>query len=65
MNLTKSFSLSLAEAGKTQKWLAEKLNRSSVQITRWKKANNIRTADLQLVADALNIKPSEFLALGE
>lgn len=65
MNLRKSIKMCLAEKGMAQKDLAEKLGMSQTSMSQLAAQKSCTGATLQKLADAFDMKVSEFVALGE
>ena len=64
-NLGKSLTVSLIKCGKSQAWLARKLNVSPTCISRWIRTGAISSAYVDRICVALDIKCSEFVLNGE
>lgn len=65
MNLSKSIKVSLAKNGKTQAWLAREVYVSDNAISKMCTTNKINSERLQEICKVLDLKVSEFIALGE
>lgn len=65
MNIKKSLAISLAMQGINQKQLAELSGVTEMTISRMANSNESTTTTIRAVCGALNMKVSEFIALGE
>jgi len=65
MNLCKSIEKALAEESKDNAWLADTIGKHVSQISRYRVLNNAPCKVLVKMAQAFNLKVSEFIALGE
>lgn len=65
MNITLSISIALAKRQRTQSWLAEQLGTSPSYVSAIKKGQTPSIERLQVIANILGMKLSEFIALGE
>ena len=65
MNIKKSVKLALVNADKRQNWLAEEIGISPAALSAMLAANRSNTTVVEKIAAALNMKPSELVALGE
>lgn len=65
MNFRRSLKLALAQRGMTQKALAEKLGMRESSMSQLAAQTSCTGATLQKIADAFDMKVSEFIALGE
>lgn len=66
MDLKKSINKAIAETGKSNKELAEFLNVAPKTISAWKaKTQSPSAFKLEMIAAFFEMKPSEFIALGE
>ncbi len=66
MNIKLSLSIALAKRQKTQAWLADELNTSMSYISNVKNGSISPSIErLQSICKALDMKVSEFVALGE
>lgn len=65
MDLRKSLRLAIAIEGIKHQDLAAKVGTSSAQISNWLREGNIKSASVEKLSKALNMKASEFVALGE
>ena len=65
MNISKSVNVALAKEGETKLWLSEQMGVSVETIYRRMAVNNPTSVSIQKFADVFNMKPSEFVALGE
>ena len=65
MNIAKSVNVALAMAEKNKPWLAREMGISLETLYRRIAVNNPKAESIQQFADALKMKPSELIALGE
>lgn len=65
MNVGKSLKMALAKRGMNQVQLAEKMKCSQVWINRLANSESASMATITQLAEALDMKVSEFLALSE
>lgn len=65
MNVGKSLKMALAKRGINQTQLAEKMNCTQVWINRLANSESASMTTVAQLSDALDMKASEFLALGE
>jgi len=65
MNIRRSINKALADKGLQKKWLVESLGWDSARMSRMCTKNNAEIKSVALVANALDMKLSEFIALGE
>lgn len=65
MELGISLKMALAKRGMQNKKLAELLGTSEQQVSNWIKSGGIKRSSLKLICDALEMKVSDFVALGE
>lgn len=65
MNFRRSLKMALAQRDMTQKALAEKLGMRETSMSQLAAQTSCTGATLQKIADALDMKVSEFVALGE
>jgi transcriptional regulator with XRE-family HTH domain len=65
MNLKKSILIALIRAEKNQTWLAQRLGIDHQTVSRWCRSGKMNTENLCKVAEALDIKVSELIKLGE
>lgn len=65
MNVGRSLKMALAKKGMKQSELASKLKHTRQWISRLANSNNASMATIEAVSSALDMKASEFLALGE
>lgn len=65
MNLKKSITIALAHKEMSMTELAEKLGVHINQVYTWRRVGTIRQSHLEKMCEVLNMKVSEFIALGE
>ena len=66
MNVGQSIKIGLAERNRTQMWLADELGVSSALVSRMcKRRANVSGEMIEKIAHIMNLKSSEFIALGE
>jgi len=65
MKLERSLNIAMAIKDRDARWLSKKLRVSIAQVSAIKTSKNPTTDTLQRLADAFEMKPSEFLALSE
>jgi DNA-binding Xre family transcriptional regulator len=65
MNLGKSLKMALAYRVMRNKELAAKMNTSTQQVSNWLSSGNIKQSNLVEICRVLDMKVSEFIALGE
>lgn len=65
MDVGKSIKIALVQRRMTQVQLAEKVNRSTVWINKLAAGKSADGKTISMLADALGMKVSEFVALGE
>lgn len=65
MNFRRSLKLALAQRDMTQKALAEKLKMRETSMSQLAAQTSCTGATLQKIAEAFDMKVSEFVALGE
>lgn len=65
MNFRRSLKLALAQRDMTQKALAEKLKMRETSMSQLAAQTSCTGATLQKIAEAFDMKVSEFIALGE
>lgn len=65
MNLKKSILIALIRAEKNQTWLAQRLGIDHQTVSRWCRSGKMNTDNLNKVAEALGMKVSELIELGE
>ena len=65
MNLKKSARIGLAYKGKTQQWLAEQIGMNPDALSQAFSRNTLNSRIIEKIAKALDLKPSELIALGE
>lgn len=65
MNLGISLKVALARSPLNNKMLAEMIPTSQQQVTNWISSGNISTKNLKRICKILDLKVSEFIALGE
>lgn len=65
MNVGKSLKLALVKRGMTQAALARKLGKSARWINVLANSSGASRATIEMLANELEMKPSEFVALGE
>lgn len=65
MNLSKSLKIALVKADKSQAQLADDLGVKRQVVNRWANTGNMTKETLETLADYFDMKPSEFVALGE
>ncbi|MDH3354505.1 MAG: helix-turn-helix transcriptional regulator [Chromatiales bacterium] len=63
--IKKSIRIALAKNGQKQKWLADKIGTSEVQLSKWANKDHLNTATIEMIAMPFNMSVSEFIALGE
>lgn len=65
MNLGISLKVALARSPLNNKALAELIPTSQQQVTNWITSGAINSKNLKRICEVLNLKVSEFIALGE
>lgn len=65
MNVGKSLKMALAKRDMNQTQLAEKMKCTSIWINRLANSQSASMGTVMLLAEALDMKASEFLAMGE
>lgn len=65
MNVGKSLRIALASKGMKQIELAEKMGISRQHVSNWTRRQGINKKNLDALCQALDMKLSEFIALGE
>jgi DNA-binding Xre family transcriptional regulator len=65
MNLSKSLKIALAMRGLTQKQLGELSGLGAVTLSYMSRVGQCSTTTLQAICNVLEMKASEFIALGE
>lgn len=65
MNLKKSILIALIRAEKNQTWLAQKLGIDHQTVSRWCRSGKMNTDNLKKIAEALDLKVSELIEIGE
>lgn len=65
MNLKKSITFAVAHKEMSMADLAEKMGVHINQIYNWRRSGTIRQSHLEKMCEALDMKVSEFIALGE
>lgn len=65
MNLGISLKVALAKSPMNNKMLAEMVPTSPQQVTNWIASGSINSKNLKRICELLNLKVSEFVALGE
>jgi len=65
MNLGISLKVALARSPMNNKMLAEMIPTSQQQVSNWITSGKINSNNLQRICDLLDLKVSEFVALGE
>ena len=65
MNFKKSVVIALLDKGKSQEWLKKKLGLSGSSVSKTLTNNNPDADRIQSYAEALDMKASELIALGE
>ena len=65
MDFKKSVEIALAMSSKKKIWLANEIGISRAALGERLKANNPKSESIEQIADALDMKASELIALGE
>jgi len=66
MDIGRSLRMCLAKEGKSQEWLAEKIETSRPTISNYcANKGNMKASTLQRICDVFGLNVSEFIALGE
>lgn len=65
MNIKKSVRVGLAYKGQTQAWLANQIGMNPDALSHALTRNTLNSKLIEKAASALDLKPSEFIALGE
>ena len=65
MNAGKSLKIALINRDRTQVWLAKQLNVQHQMVSRWCNSDTMKLTTIETVAELLDYKASEFIALGE
>tara|TARA_R110000803_G_scaffold25853_2_gene61746 strand:+ start:590 stop:787 length:198 start_codon:yes stop_codon:yes gene_type:complete len=65
MNLGISLKVALAKSPMNNKMLAEMIPTSPQQVTNWIASGSINSKNLKRICELLDLKVSEFVALGE
>ncbi len=65
MNVKKAINQALLDHEQTQAWLSEQTGVQSQTITRMKRVNNASIEAMEKLADAFDMKLSDFIKLGE
>ena len=65
MNLGISLKVAIARSGYNNKILAEMIPTSPQQVSNWITSGAIKSKNLERICELLNMKVSEFIALGE
>lgn len=65
MNIKKSLTIALAQRNMKKQELAEALNVDPRQVSMWQSRNSTTLAMMQAISSTLDMKLSEFIALGE
>ena len=65
MNIKKSVRIALAYKGETQAWLADQIGMNQDALSHALTRNSLNSKLIEKAALALDLKPSELIALGE
>lgn len=65
INTGRSLARALHDRDMNQTQLAELMNTTPTMVSRWTKNNGSRTGTINRICAALDMRPSEFIALGE
>jgi transcriptional regulator with XRE-family HTH domain len=65
MDLGKSLRIALVHSGKTQMKLADDFNISRQTVSRWANTGNMTQETIKELSSYFDMRPSEFVALGE
>ena len=65
MNIKKSVRIGLAYKSQTQAWLADQIGMNPDALSHALTRNTLNSKLIEKAASALDLKPSEFIALGE
>ena len=65
MNIKKSLKLALAEREKSPGWLAKKIGVTPQAVSKFAATGHSNTRTIETFCNALGMKVSEFIALGE
>ncbi|MCK5127671.1 MAG: helix-turn-helix transcriptional regulator [candidate division Zixibacteria bacterium] len=63
--IKRSMRRALAKTGLKQKWIAEQLNTTEVQLSRWVNSDHLSTEIIERIAKKFSMTVVEFIKLGE